>query len=326
MDLSSLAKLILHPECQSIGFLTGAGVSVASGIPDFRSPGGMYATLRPELLTATPLQKQYMQEDPTHVVSWDLFQSNQFPYMEVRRPFILGTQNATWKATIFHRLVELLHVKTKKLTRLYTQNIDGLDRQCTHIPSDKIVNVHGSIGQASCEGCGAVMDFDDFCDQVRSNIQDIYNIDSDDDATAAPLKSTPISCPQCHQALVKPTTVLFGRSLPTEFFEYSEQDLPKLDILIVAGTSLVVSPANSLVYRVPETTKRILINRDLVGGELGLGDGRRDWFAPGDCESTCLELIDKLGWLHDLQAKKDLLPFTSQQLLEDYCAAKPSET
>jgi hypothetical protein len=124
VDLAGLAKLILSPECRSIALLTGAGVSVASGIPDFRSPGGMYDTLRPELLTATPYQKQMMEQDPTHVVTWDLFQTNAFPYLQVRRPFILGTQKEQWKATIAHRFAELLHVKTDKLTRVYTQNID----------------------------------------------------------------------------------------------------------------------------------------------------------------------------------------------------------
>ena len=45
-----------------------------------------------------------------------------------------------------------LHKRTGKLTRLYTQNIDGLDYQC-ELPSDKIVAVHGSIGRVACEGC-----------------------------------------------------------------------------------------------------------------------------------------------------------------------------
>jgi NAD-dependent SIR2 family protein deacetylase len=93
----------LHPDCRNIALLTGAGVSVASGIPDFRSPGGMYDTLKPELLTATSHQKRLMERDPTYVVSWDVFQHNACPYLEVRRPFILGTRDQTWKATIAHR-------------------------------------------------------------------------------------------------------------------------------------------------------------------------------------------------------------------------------
>lgn len=44
-NIRDLAAFITSPECKSVAFLTGAGVSVSAGIPDFRSPGGMYDTL-----------------------------------------------------------------------------------------------------------------------------------------------------------------------------------------------------------------------------------------------------------------------------------------
>ena len=182
-DISLLAKYILSPECKSIGMLTGAGVSVASGIPDFRSLGGMYDTLKPELITCnSEYERNLLKMDPTYVVSWDIFQTNPFPYLEVRRPFILGTRNHQWKATIAHQFAELLHTQTKqdnnnnnKLTRIYTQNIDGLDRQCDGLPDDKMVNVHGSLDKIRCEGCNKeeTMTFDEFCDAVSTNIKDI---------------------------------------------------------------------------------------------------------------------------------------------------------
>lgn len=52
----------------------------------------MYDTLRPDLLTATPEQREAMRLDPTAVVEKSLFLRNSFPYLEVRRPFILGTR------------------------------------------------------------------------------------------------------------------------------------------------------------------------------------------------------------------------------------------
>lgn len=313
-DIASLAELILSSNCNSIGILTGAGVSVASGIPDFRSPGGMYDTLQPERLTATDHQKHLMRHDPTYVVSWEVFRENAFPYLEVRRPFILGTRNQQWKATIAHRFFELLHTKTNKLTRLYTQNIDGLDGQCDELPPEKIVHVHGTLSQASCEGCGQDMAFDDFCDAIQTQIKDIYNIDPE-----APKESTPVCCPNCGKAVVKPKTVLFGKNLPMAFFERIEEDLPTLDMLIVAGTSLVVSPANSLVYRVPKDTIRVVVNNEPVGKELGIEYGpttTRDFFAQGDCDSVFLNLVRELGWLDDLEAKKGELPPSSVKLLE----------
>ena len=69
----------------------------------------MYDTLRPELITATDRQRRAMAVNPTAVVMKDMFLQNAFPYLEVRRPFILGTQAQQWQATLSHRFVEVLH-------------------------------------------------------------------------------------------------------------------------------------------------------------------------------------------------------------------------
>jgi NAD-dependent SIR2 family protein deacetylase len=68
----------------------------------------------------------------------------------------------------------------------------------------------------------------------------------------------------------QPNTVLFGGSLPRAFFECAEADAPKADLLLVAGTSLLVSPANSLVRRVGAKTTRLVVNREPVGEDLGI--------------------------------------------------------
>jgi NAD-dependent SIR2 family protein deacetylase len=331
---NGLLSSVSHDYSKSVSFVVAVfaatGVSVASGIPDFRSPGGMYDTLQPDLITATLSQRDLMKQEPMYVVTWDMFQQNQFPYMEVRRPFILGTQKQKWKATIAHRILELLETKTRsedngynksKLTRIYTQNIDGLEYQCKNIPSEKIVSVHGSLSQAACEGCGHSMEFDEFCRRVETSIKDIYNIDSN-----SPAKSTHILCDHCQKPLVKPTTVLFGRNLPSQFFKCAQKDLPTMDLLIVAGTSLVVSPANSLVDQCPDFTIRVVVNQEPVGQSLGIvyndvrsnDDGdMRDFFAQGTCEEVFLELAVELGWLEDLFSKRDLLPPSSTKIVEE---------
>ena len=104
-DVQGVAAYLASDACQKVVVLTGAGVSCAAGIPDFRSPGGLYDTLRPELITASPQERAAMARDPTCVVLKDMFLQNQFPYHEVRRPFILGTQRQQWKATLFHRFL-----------------------------------------------------------------------------------------------------------------------------------------------------------------------------------------------------------------------------
>lgn len=213
-----------------------------------------------------------------------------------------------------HHFPKLLHSKTGKLTRVYTQNIDGLI-DAVDLPDDRVISVHGTIGRASCEACGAATNFDEFCDRVESKIKNIY--DGRDGGGPAG-ESEPIRCDSCGRATVKPDTVLFGSSLPAEFFDRAESDLPSADLLVVAGTSLVVGPANSLVYRVPETTRRVIVNDEPVGRELGVDYGpnaERDFFARGKCEDVFLDLICELGWLQDLNEVVDNLPEGSVELI-----------
>jgi NAD-dependent deacetylase sirtuin 2 len=310
-SLDDVAHFILSDKCKSIVILAGAGMSVTSGIPDYRSAGGLYHTLQPDLLTASSIEREAMRADPTVALEQGLFLQNPLPCLEVKRPFILGTHDELWKATIAHRLVELLHSKTGKLTRLYTQNIDGLEGQCHNLPREKVVAVHGSMDRAECAVCGVTSDFGEFCNQVRTNIKDVTG----QDATAPPT-STPIRCQSCGHNSVKPAIVLFRSKLPEEFFDRVPQDIPNVDLLFVIGTSLAVAPANTLVFRVPQTALRVVINDEPVGWRVGIEYGshaRRDYFAQGRCDDVALDLIEKLGWLNDLAAHIDDLPDESSK-------------
>jgi len=245
---------------------------------------------------------------------------NPLPMLELKRSFILGTYEKQWKATLAHRVVELLHSKLGKLTRLYTQNIDGLEAQCTDLPSEKVVNVHGSMAAAACERCGRTVDFDEFCEGVRSKVKDIGGRDP-----AAPAESSPIVCPACGHPHVKPSIVLFRGSMPAEFHVKTALDLPGCDLLIVMGTSLTVAPANGLVYRVPPTALRMVMNDERVGGRLGLEYGEdsiRDVFAHGRSDETCLDLAEEMGWLDDLALIADELPESSARLLHERLAQR----
>jgi len=311
--LLSIVQQIREGYITRIGVLTGAGISTASGIPDFRSPGGLYSTLRPELLTASPQEKDFLRREPTGVVDIRLFSRNQFPYLEVRRPFILGTAEKTWKATAAHAFFALLHRKSL-LRRHYDQNIDGLSHQLG-IPKSLVINVHGTLSEVCCEKCGSEHPASDFREQVREKIKDIYNVDPD-----APKESENILCRTCGAPALKPATVLFGRNLPQEFHDCVREDFEPtdglgIDLLIVAGTSLTVHPAAGLVSRLPAKTPRILINLDKVGEELGLEledkDGQsRDVFLQGSCDDGCLLLAELLGW------KKELADIFGEELCD----------
>jgi NAD-dependent SIR2 family protein deacetylase len=325
-NLEDVARFIQSDTCRSIVVLAGAGMSVASGIPDFRSVGGLYDTLQPDVLTASQVEKEAIRADPTVALEQGLFLRNPLPLLEVIRPFILGTQKEEWKATIAHRFMELLHQKTGKLTRLYTQNIDGLEGQCHLLPRDKVVAVHGSFDRAECALCQTTSDFDEFCTLVQENIKDITGQDE-----MAPRSSTPILCHLCGHAAVKPSIVLFRSSLPQEFFDCVPQDISKVDLLIVIGTSLAVAPANTLVFRIPPTALRVVVNDEPVGWRLGIEYGshaKRDYFAQGHCDAVMLDLIEHLGWMDDLAPLVDQLPEESAKRVRDrlYCDESDSMT
>eukprot|EP01039_Chlorochromonas_danica_P008053 gene8055-8883_t len=320
-SVESIIQRLKLGEYRHVAVLTGAGISCAAGIPDFRSPGGMYDTLRPDLLSATEQERRWMRTEPTAVVDFDLFRRNQFPYLEVRRPFILGTAEQQWKATLSHYFMKVLHDKGM-LQRVYTQNIDGLDLQLS-LPRERIVNVHGSLAEVQCEFCATPYPMNEFVDEVRTKIKNIY----DDSDEQAPKSSSAILCKRCHRPGVKPATVMFGRNLPPQVWRSIEDDFPQqIDLLIIAGTSLVVSPACNLVNKVAAHVPRLLVNLELVGGNLGLDFGApiefssdltdpRDACILGPCDEGFLYIAERLGWLEELREYSDRMCESSKTLL-----------
>src|SRR5690606_14249143 len=139
--------------------------------------------------------------------------------------------------------------------RVYSQNIDGLEYQ-TNLPPERLVSCHGSLGQIACEACGAGADTAWFLAALRANIKDIYGVDPE-----APAQSTPIRCPSCGAAAVKPSTVLYGRQLPAEYFAASQADFPDaVDALVVVGTSLTIKPVNQLPLLTNDRALRVFVN------------------------------------------------------------------
>jgi NAD-dependent deacetylase len=112
--------------------LTGAGVSTESGIPDFRSAGGIWA-----------------QYDPYEVASIDAFRRDPARVWEFyeRRLSVLADAEPNDAHRALARLEELGHLRA-----VVTQNVDGLHQAAG---SREVVEVHGSIRGAVCLGCGA---------------------------------------------------------------------------------------------------------------------------------------------------------------------------
>jgi NAD-dependent SIR2 family protein deacetylase len=313
--INNLVDDIKANRCRRIVLLTGAGISCASGIPDFRSAGGLYDTLRPALLTATEAERAYLAEQPTGVVEKSFFYKNQFPYLEVRRPFILGSAAGQWKPTIAH-LMALMFQRKGLLRRIFDQNIDGLHRLVGLAEEgDALVEVHGSLSALECEFCKAPYPSDEFRHRVRTQIRNIY----DPSDAEAPQISTNILCLSCGKAGVKPCTVLYGSTLPQRALQAMVDDFPdQVDLLIVAGTSLTVSPACNLVQRLRPATPRLIINDQPVGGSLGLmfdSAESKDIMLTGQCDDGFILLARLLGWLEEMAEVSDVLCDSSRASL-----------
>jgi NAD-dependent deacetylase len=129
MTVTALADLVRAR--QPCVVLTGAGISTESGIPDFRSPSGIWAKYDPmEYATIAAFRR-----DPVKV--WE-FYALRFEMLTTAEP------NAGHIA-----LVEL--ERRGFVAAVVTQNIDGLHGRAG---SDAVVEVHGSIRSASCLECG----------------------------------------------------------------------------------------------------------------------------------------------------------------------------
>lgn len=132
-ELSSLIE-----NASRIVFFTGAGISTESGIPDFRSPGGVWSKIQ-------PIQFQDFVADPAmRKESW-------------RRKFEGADGMANAQPNVGHRALAKL-IESGKASHIITQNVDNL-HQNSGIPDDKVIELHGNACYAKCLDCGAHYDF-----------------------------------------------------------------------------------------------------------------------------------------------------------------------
>ncbi|XP_029908787.1 NAD-dependent protein deacetylase sirtuin-3 [Myripristis murdjan] len=261
--LASVARLVKLGRCKNIVVVAGAGISTASGIPDFRTPGtGLYANL-----------KQYNIPYPEAIFNIDYFSNDPQPFFSLAKELYPGTHRPNY----IHYFIRMLHHKGL-LLRMYTQNIDGLEKLCG-IPDEKLVEAHGSFATASCHLC--------------------YTSYPAEEAKTAIMNDNVPICTFC-AATVKPDIVFFGEDLPQKYFLHSK-DFPKADLLIIMGTSLQIEPFASLVNTVRSTVPRLLLNRNAVGPFEKVPLRRGDHMELGDLVDTVRRFADILGWSQEIE-------------------------
>ena len=130
-DVKKLSNLI--DAADRIVLFTGAGISTESGIPDFRSPGGIWTRQAPIDFS------DFMGSDEARRETW-------------RRRFAMEAILRQATPNRGHRAVAEL-VRTGKASSVITQNIDGL-HQDSGIPDDRVIELHGNTTYAHCLECG----------------------------------------------------------------------------------------------------------------------------------------------------------------------------
>lgn len=132
-----LARLIRNAE--RVVVFTGAGISTESGIPDFRSPGGVWSKMKPIMFQDFCASREARRE------SWN-------------RVF---NKTAGWTGaspnTGHYAVADL--VAAGKVTSVITQNVDNLHQE-SGVPHDKVIEVHGNASYAKCLNCGKRYEFE----------------------------------------------------------------------------------------------------------------------------------------------------------------------
>ena len=137
IDPEACADLILRSK--RVVALTGAGISTAAGIPDFRGPQGLYVTRR---------------YDPDATFDISAFRRDPAPFYEFTRDF-LGVIH-TIEPTFTHRFLADLESRGR-LTAVVTQNIDSLHQKAG---SENVISVHGDYWTSHCLSCHAGFDLE----------------------------------------------------------------------------------------------------------------------------------------------------------------------
>jgi len=130
-DIAALRDLI--EAASRVVVFSGAGISTESGIPDFRSPGGVWTKLAPIQFQA------FVASEAARVEAW-------------RRRFAMDAMFEGALPNRGHRAVANL-IATGKAAAVITQNIDGL-HQAAGVPEELVVELHGNTLHATCLACG----------------------------------------------------------------------------------------------------------------------------------------------------------------------------
>ena len=183
--------------------LTGAWLSVESGIPPFRGPGGIWTRYGEPPMDGF----QRFLADPK--AAWEERLTPTGPMAELWETLQRARPNAGHMA--------LAELERRGVIRcLITQNVDDLHRSAG---SERLAEIHGNYRLVRCLGCGV---------RVPADTVD--------------LRTLPPRCASCG-GFLKNDTVAFGEPIPPDVLERCYEESDRADCILVVGTSATVYPA-----------------------------------------------------------------------------------
>lgn len=210
-------------EHEHIFVLTGAGVSTASGIPDYRDASGQWKHQRPmefrEFSERHEARQRYWARS---FAGWRRFKSAQ--------------PNPAHRALA--RLEQL-----GRINGIVTQNVDGLHQRAG---SREVTELHGSVETVGCMGCDSIITRSTLQDQLHEMNPVLVEISAqpapDGDAYLIDFDTRMIDVPDCVDCggILRPQVVFFGENVPAERVNECFETLAKADAMLVVGSSLMV--------------------------------------------------------------------------------------
>ncbi|MGZ3512418.1 MAG: SIR2 family NAD-dependent protein deacylase [Thermodesulfobacteriota bacterium] len=221
-ELLQIAQWIISSK--KLVVFSGAGLSTESGIPDFRSPGGVWDKYDPEDFYF----QNFIASEASREKYWEMA-TEMYETIRMARP------------NQAHLAIAELE-KLGKLDCVITQNIDGLHFKAGN-SKEKVLQLHGTAIFVSCLSCKKQYDRDEIQERIKKGEK-------------AP------RCNDC-DGILKPATISFGQSMPEKETQEAYDRSSRCDLFIVIGSSLVVQPAASMPLVAKRGGARlVIINRD----------------------------------------------------------------
>jgi len=217
-EIDAISEIIL--QSKRVVVFTGAGISTESGIPDFRSPGGIWDTFDPSEFT----YQRFLASEASREKYWEFYKS------------LWATVTDAKPNRGHYAIAELHHMG--KLDCVITQNIDNLHQE-SGVPEEKIIELHGTMKWVICLECNQRYPKE----QIQSRLESGEKVPR---------------CDTCG-GIMKPATISFGQPMPEKETYEAQMKAAACDLFLVAGSSLVVYPAAHMPLIAKDNGAKLII-------------------------------------------------------------------